>query len=107
DAVGAAVESHGGLVTAFARQVCHAVSINIGRIGNDQVVPVVAKGGEQIALMERNTAAEPVIGNVATCDLKRIAGQIDSVDMCMPKVARGENGKTAGAGAEVEHARRP
>src|SRR2546425_1784498 len=72
DAVGAAVEGKFGLGAAFARQGGHAFGIDIGRVGDDEVVALAGKRGEQIAAMQRDAILQPVIADIACGDRERI-----------------------------------
>ena len=78
--------------------------IDIGRIGDDQVVALAAERLEQVAAVQRDAVFEPVIGDIARGDLERVLGDIDRIDRGIGKMPRGEDRKAAGAGAEIEHA---
>ena len=70
--VGAAIEREFRLGAAFARQLRHAFGIDIGRIGNNQVVTRLGDRPEQIAAMQSYALAKTVIGNIARGDIERV-----------------------------------
>ena len=78
--------------------------IDIGRIGNDQVVALSAERPEQVAPMQPDAVFKTIIGDVARGDLERVLRNIHRVDPRIRKLPRGEDRQTARAGAEVEHA---
>src|SRR5882724_9975088 len=103
EAVGSAIEGKLRLGAAFARQSGHANPIDIGRVGDDQVVALVADRPEQVAAVQHHPFLKAEAGNVAGGDVERILGDVDRVDRRVRKAPARQNGKTAGAGAEVEH----
>ena len=70
--VGAAVEGKLGLGPAFAGQIGHAFGIDIGRIGNDEVVALAAQRLEQIAAVQCKPVLQPVIADIARGDFERV-----------------------------------
>ncbi len=70
--VGAAVEGKLRLGAAFARQGGHAVGVDIGRIGDDEIVASVAERLEQVAAVKREAILKAVIADVASGDLERV-----------------------------------
>ena len=72
--VGAAVESELRLGTALARQSRHALRIDIGRIGNDQVVARLAERPEKVAAVQLHPVFETVVGDIARCNIEGVAG---------------------------------
>ena len=105
DAVAAAVERERRLVAAFRRQRRHALGVDIGRIGDDEVVALVRDRREEIAAQEGDALAEPVLAHIARRDFEGIRRNIDGIDGGVGKAHRGEHGERARSGAEIEHAR--
>src|SRR5689334_18374049 len=99
-----AVKGKLGLGPALLRQRAHALRIDIGRIGDNQVIALACKRGEEIAAMQCDAVFEPVIGHIARSDCECVLGDIDGINGGVGKMPRGQNSKAAGAGAEVEHA---
>ena len=54
--------------------------------------------------MQRDPVLEAVIGDVARGDGEGVLGKVDRVDPGIGEIPAREDGETAGAGAEVEHA---
>src|SRR5262245_6335137 len=102
--VGATVEGERRFNPAFGRQAGHALGIDIGRVGDDEIVALVAKRREEIATVQRDAIVKGVIRNIAGSYSERIFGNVDGVDRGMGEMAGGEDRKAAAAGAEVEHA---
>src|SRR4051794_18507483 len=69
--VGAACERQLRLSPAFARQVRHALLIDIGRVGNDQIVARLTDRLEQVATMQGYAVFKAIISNVAGGDVER------------------------------------
>src|SRR5580704_10860136 len=84
--VGAAVESELRLGAAFARQSGHAFRIDIGRVGNNQVVALGADRPKQVAAVQHHPVLKAEVGNVAGGDVERIPGDVDGVDSGVGKV---------------------
>ena len=57
----------------------------------------------EVAAMQHHTVLETVVGDIACGDGKRVLGDVDRIDFCVRKRTAGQNGKAAGAGAELEH----
>jgi hypothetical protein len=57
---------------ALARQLRHALRVDIGRIGDNQVVAPVAERPKQIAPVKAYPVFKTVIGNVARGDFKGV-----------------------------------
>ena len=70
--VGAAVKREFRLGAAFARQAGHAFGVDIGRIGNDEVVAGIAQRLEQIAAVQREPVRQAVIADIVRGDFERI-----------------------------------
>ena len=105
DAVAAAVERQRRLVPAFRRQAAHALCIDIGRIGHDQVVAPALEPREQIALHEMHAAAQAMHRNVLARHRQRVRRKIGGIDARLRESLRRQNGDAAGPGAQVEHGR--
>ena len=50
---------------------CHAFGVDIGRIGNDEVVARVAQRLEQVAAVQRQPMLEAVIADIVRGDVER------------------------------------
>ena len=72
DPVGAAVEGELRFGTAFARQAAMPSRIDIGRIGDDEVVALAAERLEQIAAVQRDAILQPVFADIARGDRERV-----------------------------------
>ncbi len=70
--VGATVEGKLRLGAAFAGQIGHAFRVDIGRIGNDQVVALAVQRLEQIAAVQREPVLQPIIADIARGDFECI-----------------------------------
>ena len=90
-------------VSVFGRQLRHAARIDIGRVGDDQVVALLAERLEEIAAMERDAVAQPVRRHIAPRQRQRAGRQIDRVDPGAREGEGGEDRQAPRAGAEVEH----
>ncbi len=68
----------------------HRLGIDIGRIGDDEVVAPLAERGEEIALVQRNPLRHPVIGKVQRRKVERRPGSVDRVDISVRKRVGGK-----------------
>src|ERR1700676_1515139 len=93
--VGAAVERKLRLAAAFAVQSRHALRVDIGRIGDNQVVALVTERLEQVAAMQRHPFFKSVVGDIARGDFERASGNIYRIDPRMGKAPAREHGETA------------
>src|SRR5258708_6373140 len=103
EAVGAAVEGEFWLGAAFARQLGHALRVDIGWIGDDQVVTPPAEWGEQVAPMQGYDVVKSIVGDVSFGDVERARGNIYRVDARIGKIPARQDREAARAGAEGEH----
>src|SRR6266550_8184120 len=78
--VGAAIERELRLGAAFARQALHALRVDIGRVGNDQVVTDLAEGFEQIAPTQCHALLKTVVGDIACGDIECVLGDVHRID---------------------------
>ena len=101
--VEAGAERHGGLVPIFLRQFLHGDLVDIGRVGEDQVVALAFERREQIALIELDPAGEPLLVDIDARDLERVGREVDRIDLGILEHVGGENRDGAGPGAEVQH----
>ena len=69
--------------------------VDIGWIGDDQVVAPAADRLEQVAPMQRHPVFQTVIGNVARGDGEGVSGKIDRVDTGIGKRTGREHRETA------------
>ena len=53
-------ERHARLVPILGRQARHALGVDIGRVGEDQVVALAGQRLEQVAAMKRDPVAQPM-----------------------------------------------
>ena len=86
----------------FGRKFGQGFGVDIGRIGENQIVAPVAERGEEIALDEGHAIGNLVLLDVAPCDLQRVGRKVDGVDPGVGKDAGGEDGERAAPRAEVE-----
>ena len=63
--VASAVESHLRLVSAFRRQRSHAFVIDVGRIGDDQIVTLAVDRREQIAAQQPNALLQTMVRDIS------------------------------------------
>ena len=84
--IGSAGERQLRLVPILGRKLLHRVRVDVGRIGQDQVVARIAERREQIAFEQRDPLLEIVLGDVDLCDLERLRREVDGVD---PGVGKG------------------
>src|SRR6185437_7463078 len=92
EAIGPAIEGEFRLGPAFRRQRGHALGIDIGWIGDDEVVALVSKRGEEITAMQCDAVFEPVIGHIARRDRERVLGDVYSINGGVGKMPGGQNG---------------
>ena len=85
----------------------HALAVDIGRIGHDQVVAAACDRREQVALQQPDAVFHPVIGDIALGDLQRVFRQFDRIHHGVGEPHRRENRKAPGAGAKIENASNP
>ena len=90
-----AVERQRRLVPAFGRQAPHPLGIDVGRIGNDEVVALALQRREQIALYEPYAALHAMQRDVLAGNSKRILGQVGGIDLGIRKPHRGEDREAA------------
>ena len=88
----------------FRRKARRRGRLDIGRIGEDEVVARIRQPREQIALDKADALAEAVLLDIAPRHRQRVGREVDRVDGRVGKYARGEDGERAAAGAEIEHA---
>ena len=69
-----------GLVPVFRRQSRHALGVDIGRIGEDEIVAPAAYGREEIAVQEPDAVGASALVDVAARDLERLGGEVCRVD---------------------------
>ena len=103
ETVGAAVEGELRLGPALRRQRRHAFSVDIRRVGDDQVVFGVTERGEQVAAMQADPVIEPVFADIRVGDVDRTLGDIDGIDRGVRKMLRGEDREASRSRAEIEH----
>ena len=89
----------------FGRKIRHRRRVDIGRIGQDEVVASVPTGANRSPCFSAMRSASPCSSTLRLATSSASAEQIDRVDRALGKDPRGENGERAAAGAEVEHGR--
>ena len=99
-----AVERHLRLKAAFARQIRHALRIDVRWIADDEIVTRVTQRREQVTVVERDAILKPVVGNVLRRHFQRVLRQVDGIDPRIGEMPARQNREAARAGAKVEHA---
>ena len=88
----------------FGRKVGERLSVDVRRVGENEVVALALERGEEIALDESHARLKPMLLDIAPGDLERVRREVNGVDQRMGKDTRGEDGERAPASAEVEDA---
>jgi peptide chain release factor 3 len=92
------------LVPVFRRQHRHLGGVDIGRVGENQVVAAARHRLPQVALQEGHAFLQPMLGDVDPGNRESVGGEFDGVDGGIGEDPGGQDRQRARAGAEVEHA---
>ncbi len=92
----------GGLGGELRGEGRQRLGIDVGRVGQDQVVAAPGVGGEEIGLGERNARLEPIVGDIAPGHLEGVRRDVAGIDRGLRERQCRENGEAAGARAQVE-----
>ncbi len=101
-AISAAVQRQHRLLAIFRRQCPHHRLAYVGWIAQDQVVTSAGETGEQIGADQLQALRQLVFAHIAPCHGKRRTGDVDAIDLCTREGVRGNDGKAAGAGAQIQ-----
>ena len=102
--VRAARMGHARLGGVFGRKFRQRLGVDIGRIGQNEIVARDFKRREQIAFDQPHAIGKPVLFDIAPGDGERVGRKVRRVDARVGKDARGEDRDRAPARAEVENA---
>src|SRR5438132_3213599 len=91
-----------GLVSVFQRQLLHRQRGDVGWIADDEIVGLLGKVRQQVGTDEVDAVLEPVFGDVALRDGKRVGGNIGRIDVGLRKVMREQDREAPRTRAQVE-----
>ena len=97
-------QRHRRFMTKLLGEHRHCLGIDIGRIGEDEIVFCFSNGREEIAPEQVNPRFQPVIPDVFRRERGRLRREFNSVYNGIREGMRGEDRETAAARAEIEHA---
>ena len=103
DAIRAAVERQRRLMPAFRRQAPHAFGIDVGRIGDDEVVALALTGANRSPCSSRTRFFMRCSATFFRATASASLDKLDSIDLRFRKAHRREDRETSRAGAEIEH----
>ena len=91
------------LVVILGRQRLELGARDIGRVGDDHVVTLIAERGEQIGLEHLHPVADAVALDVVTGDDQRLGRDVDQIDIGVRQIDRRRDADAAAAGAQIQH----